>query len=159
VNAAVFPALVRENARGDRGDPLLTDSEASCFYHAAKRAVVACGSCGRFLCSLCDIELGRQHICAGCVESGKKKGQLDTIVKECTLHDRAALIVALVPLLPPLWLATAITGPLTVFYVLRHWNDPLGLLPRTKVRFVLASIIGGIETAVWIVVITLLIIR
>ena len=157
VHAAVFPALVRGGEDGHAGDPLLADSEASCFNHPAKRAVVACESCGRFLCALCDIELANQHICASCVESGKKKGQIETIAKERTLHDQAALALAILPLL--MWPITIVTGPLTVIYVLRHWKTPLSLIPRTRVRFVMAAIIGAIQTAAWISGITLLVIR
>ena len=31
------------------------DGEASCYFHAHKRAAVPCDGCGRFLCSLCDL--------------------------------------------------------------------------------------------------------
>src|SRR5258708_17744559 len=72
----VFPAVLRPPGPGASGEAVVTDGEASCFYHPAKRAVVPCDSCGRFLCAVCDVEMDGQHLCPGCIESGRKKGRM-----------------------------------------------------------------------------------
>lgn len=74
-----FPALFAGPRLGRPGDPLVDASEASCFFHAEKRAVIACESCGRFLCALCDLEMGGRHICPKCLAAGRKKGALKNL--------------------------------------------------------------------------------
>ena len=43
---------------------------------------LACDNCGRFLCSLCDVDIGAGHQCPACLESGKRKR------KEITVESR-----------------------------------------------------------------------
>src|SRR5256885_1956613 len=71
VRADVFPALVRPIASGPSGEPLVIESEASCFYHPQKKAILPCEGCGRFLCALCDCELHGQHFCPACLQVGR----------------------------------------------------------------------------------------
>ena len=75
----VFPALFRDEAKPVVAESVMGDGEASCFFHAGKKAVHPCSGCGRFLCSLCDLEIGSEHLCASCVESGRKKGTMHQI--------------------------------------------------------------------------------
>ena len=70
---------------------MLVDGEASCFYHPAKKAVLPCESCGRFLCAVCDVEMNGQHLCPACLASGKKKGRLKQLENRRTLYDSLAL--------------------------------------------------------------------
>ena len=76
VEFEVFPALFAGPRLGRAGEALVDASEASCFFHAEKRAAVACESCGRFLCALCDLEMEGRHICPTCLAAGRKKGTL-----------------------------------------------------------------------------------
>jgi hypothetical protein len=32
----------------------------------------------------------------------------------------------------------------------KHWNSPTGIIPRTKIRFILAFLIAGLQIAAWI---------
>src|SRR5687767_9158321 len=66
VRTHLFPAFFREAAKGTSGEAVGGESEAGCFYHAEKRASVVCGSCGRYLCALCDMELDGAHYCPSC---------------------------------------------------------------------------------------------
>src|SRR5437868_4454851 len=68
----VFPALFRPVATGKSGETVLVEGESTCFYHPQKKAIVPCDLCGRFLCALCDLELGGQHLCPSCLESGRR---------------------------------------------------------------------------------------
>src|SRR5260370_609573 len=69
----VFPALFSQPARFSRAEIAIAGSEAACFFHAEKKAVVPCSHCGRFLCALCDVELGNEHLCPPCLETARKK--------------------------------------------------------------------------------------
>ena len=150
VKVEVFPAALRPPGPGSTGEAVLVEGEASCFYHPAKKAVVPCESCGRFLCAVCDVELNGAHLCAACVESGKKKGRLKHLDNRRTLYDTLALQTAVLPLL--LWPTTIIGGPVALYIAVRYWNAPSSVIPRTKWRAVLAIVIALVQIAGWVTV-------
>jgi hypothetical protein len=147
IRVAPFPALFKDLEPGGCGEQLQTDREASCFYHPDKRAVVPCAVCGRFLCSLCDIQLAAQRLCPSCVEQGKNEGRLTQLVTQRTLHDQIALSLAVIPLLF-FWI-TIVTAPTAIYLAIRNWTSPSSLLPRTKVRFIFAIVIGALQVFGW----------
>ena len=141
-----FPALRRSTSAAVAA-PTMGLGEASCFYHAAKQAVVACDSCGRFLCALCDVEIGSAHRCPSCLEAGAEKRSVETIDNRRTLYDGLALTLALAPLL--IWPFTLITAPAALYVVFRYWRAPLSILPRTRVRFVIAGLLALAQIGGW----------
>lgn len=147
VHTFVFPALYREPEEGEASTPVVLDNEAGCFYHPGKKATIACEGCGRFLCALCDVELGERHVCTGCLDSEKKKGKLENLSKSRVLYDEAALALAILPLL--MWPATILTAPATLFVVARYWKSPGSIVPRSKFKFVLATLVALIEIGGW----------
>ena len=147
VQVEVFPALFREE---EAVKPALVTGggEASCFYHAGKKAVVVCDACGRFLCALCDVDFDGRHICPGCLESGQKKGKLTKLENTRTRHDQIAILIALLPML--IFYVTLITAPAAVVYSIRHWNSPGSVVPhRPKLVFSIAIGLGLLQIAGW----------
>jgi len=144
----VFPAFYRGLRPGKEGEAL-TDDQASCFYHPQKKAVVPCDYCGRFLCALCDVELGGKHLCPACVETGKKKGRIVNLDRHRVLYDGVALRLALFPMI--IFYITIVTAPIAIYLSIRHWNSPMSAIGRTKVRFVLAIVISGLQILAWTV--------
>src|SRR5690242_2965864 len=106
----VFPALNRPPAAVRASEVLLIDGEASCFYHANKKAVVACEGCGRFLCALCDVELNDKHLCPQCLEAGRTKGKIKDLQNHRMLYDDLALTLSILPML--FVYPTIITAPI-----------------------------------------------
>lgn len=153
----VFPSLFRPLTAGAPGEQVQAETESSCFYHPQKRAVVPCDSCGRFLCSLCDLELNQRHLCPSCFESGKKKGKVANLERERVLYDRIALLLAAVPLL--MWPATVLTAPVTLFIVIRYWRAPLSLVSRTRIRFIIAGLLALLQIAGWVAFVVFLVSR
>ena len=146
----IFPALFLPPKRGEAGEAIMLDGESSCFYHPQKRATVPCDSCGRFLCALCDVDLGGEHLCPGCLESGRKKGKITTLENRRTLYDDAALSVAVLPLVLIFTVIfTFITAPLAIFLAIRSLKAPGSILPRTRVRAWLALVIAGLTLVGW----------
>lgn len=43
------------------------------------------------------------------------------------------------------------TAPVALYYVIRYWKQPQGVLPRTRVRFVLAAVIAVAQLLGWVV--------
>jgi len=143
----IFPALFRKISPGQSGEAVMVEGESSCFYHPQKKAVRPCDGCGRFLCALCDCELGNQHFCPACLEAGKTKGKIKSLDNQRTLYDSIALSLAVYPML--IFYLTIITAPMTLFVAIRYWKSPPGILRRTKFRFVLAIIIATLQITGW----------
>lgn len=157
VQLEVFPAFFRPGGPGRDGELIVSEEEASCFYHANKRAVRTCDACGRFLCALCDCDLGSEHLCPGCIETGKKKGKLSKLEHSRVLYDSIALALAVLPVvLFPLIYFTVITAPMALFLAIRHWNTPTSIVRRTKARHVLAIAFSAAEIAGWVTVFVIL---
>lgn len=147
IRVDAFPALFHDVAPGSSGEALFTEGESSCFYHSAKKAVVPCEGCGRFLCSLCDIELDGKHLCPTCIEKGVKKGKLERLQADVTRYDDIAMLLAVVPLI--FFCVTVFTAPAALFIAVRHWNSPGTVTPRGKWRFVAAIILSSLEMIGW----------
>lgn len=147
IKAEVFPAFFQPPAVGQSGENILVEGESSCFYHPQKKAVIPCDSCGRFLCALCDVEMKGQHLCAACLETGKKKGKLKHLQDQRVLYDDIALALTTFTLL--VWPFTFITAPMALYMSVRYWNAPTSLIPRSKVRFVIAVILALLQILGW----------
>ena len=64
-----------------------------------------------------------------------------------TLYDTIVLTLAIAPMLL-VW-ATIITAPMAIFMAIRYWNAPTSIIPRTKVRSIVALIMGSLQTIGW----------
>lgn len=143
----VFPALLREITLGRPAETLLVDTDASCFYHPQKKAEIACGNCGRFLCALCDVDLNGQHLCPSCIETGKQKGKMKNLENRRVLYDDIALSLAVLPMI--IFYFSILTAPIALFVAIRYWNAPTSIVPRSKIRFVLAIAIATLQLLGW----------
>ena len=143
----LFPAWIRPLTAGSAGEMILTEGEASCFFHPAKRAAIACHNCGRFLCGLCDVDLNGRHLCPVCLESGQRKGELTDFESRRVLYDSGALGLAILPVL--IWPVTMVTAPMAIGVVFYGWNKPGGLVRRSRWRYVAALIISLAELVGW----------
>jgi len=151
----VFPALFRLAESGRTGELIVADTEASCFYHAQKRAVVPCAACGRFLCALCDCELNGQHYCPSCLDAGKTRGKIKQLETSRVRYDNIALGLVLWPVLTVLlfW-ATLLTAPIALGLVILKWNAPRGLSSPGRARLIAAGVLAFLEIAAWTVYFT-----
>ncbi|UCF91356.1 MAG: hypothetical protein JSW39_24285 [Desulfobacterales bacterium] len=144
----VYPALYRALPPGHAGETLQAEKQASCFYHARKKAVRPCSACGRFLCALCDIELNGRHLCPACLETGRTKRKIQNLENHRVCYDQIALYVAVISLLA-VWLSV-ITAPVVLFMTIRYWKAPASIVQRTKIRFVVASILATLQMIGWV---------
>jgi hypothetical protein len=44
---------------------------------------------------------------------------------------------------------TIFTAPIAIYLSIRHWNSPMSVTGRTKIRFILAIIISGFQILAW----------
>jgi hypothetical protein len=144
--ADAFPALARTRTTGG-ADGTAIDGEATCFFHSTRRADTTCGHCGRFICTLCEIELNGQRLCPECLETGRRKGRIKNLDRERTLYDSIALRLSIYPIIT-LWL-TVVTAPISLYIALRHWRSPLSVTRRSRIRYVLAIVSSGLQVCAW----------
>ena len=137
VRALVFPAI-EHAAIGAAPAAIGAEAEASCFYHPLSRAAQVCQECGRFLCNLCDLEVDGRHICPRCFESGISAHKIEMAETRRTMYDTMALALSTLPVLL-IWPAL-IGAPWALFLVVRRWIAPSSVVPRTKIRFILAAV-------------------
>jgi len=138
VRAAVFPAIANF-ALGISPATLQGETEASCFYHPHSRAIVPCQQCGRFLCALCDLEVDGRHVCPRCFE------KTENVEPRRMMYDSLALAISTFPAL--LFWPALVSAPWALFLVFRRWNAPSSIVPRTKIRFILAALFAAAEIA------------
>ncbi len=87
----VWP-VVRQNTEAATA---LSD-QATCFFHPDRAFHACCQRCGRFVCALCDLQLGAEHVCPACFErgradSGAEAGQAEWRHRD-VLYDSIALM-------------------------------------------------------------------
>jgi hypothetical protein len=155
IGVYAFPTLTRPQTESEAATPVLS-SESACFYHPGKQATVICDECGRFLCALCDVEFDGRHLCAPCLEGDHAtRGEDSKAGTRYVYYDTLALVYAVAGLL--FFVGAIVLGPMALYTVVRRWNHPRSVLPRSKWRFVLAAILGLGQIALWIFVVFLMV--
>lgn len=139
----VFPAMLRETHSSSGTGFAVAEGDASCFQHGSKRAVDSCSQCGRFLCSLCVVEMNDAVLCPACLLSGSSKGRLQHLETRRTLWDSIALTLAGLSL--PVYILWIVSAPTTLFLAIRHWKAPSSLIPRNKWRFIVAILLAAAQ--------------
>ena len=147
----VFPAVNRPPATAISNEAVTTGTEAGCFYHPAKKAVVHCATCGRFLCALCDLDINDLHLCAACLEIGRKEKTIANLESHRVLYDKIALFLAVIPFSFVLWFFSIFTAPAAIFVAVRYWRTPCSIMSGTKFRLMLAIFFAGSQIIAWAV--------
>jgi len=133
------------------------EGEAACFFHPANRAVLPCDSCGRFLCTICDLPVGSRHLCPVCLSKGLGKEKLPEIVPRRFLWARSSLVLGLLPLIFMVWPVWFISGGTAVILAIVSLRRP-GSLVRGSQRWaaILGMLLGVIQVVAWVGVIFLI---
>lgn len=112
--------------------------QSTCFFHPDKAFQACCQRCGRFVCALCDLQLGAEHICPACFErgragSGREAGKAEWRHRD-VLYDSIALTIGwLWILFSPSILAAA---PGVIYLHVKYRRAPRSyLIPRAGWRF------------------------
>jgi DNA-directed RNA polymerase subunit RPC12/RpoP len=151
-----YPALVAPRVRPPQTAPAAED-EAPCFFHPHKKAETPCQSCGRFICALCGLPIGRTVMCPSCLEKHCREQTMEVLVTRRPLYDSLALALTLIPLLFFLW-PSLVGAPAALFVSIRYWKAPTSILGRNKIRFIMAMLLALSQIALWVVVIRAIIV-
>jgi hypothetical protein len=85
------------------------------------------------------------------VDAGLQKGKLSALETTRRRYDSIALAVATLPVVM-IW-PTPVTAPIALYLCVSHWNDPAGILPRTRWRSIAAFLIALIQILAWLLLI------
>lgn len=146
VSVMVFPVALQP-PKAALPERVVTGQEASCYNHAANRALSACDECGRFLCAVCDIDVAGGHICPSCFERREAPA-----LHERVNYDSIALALATLPMLL-CWLPI-VTTPAALFFAFKFWNAPSPVFPRSRWRLWLTVIVAVLQAGLigWLLV-------
>jgi hypothetical protein len=147
LEVTVFPAYRRGLKTSAPGAPVVTDEQASCFYHPGKLAATVCGSCGRFVCDLCKLEFKGSPICPTCLETGERKHAIEELEKGRVRYDNIALALTVIPLF--VWPISFVTAPIAAGVIVRHWRSPSSLVAGTRGRMSLAALVAVLQIGGW----------
>ena len=112
--------------------------QATCFFHPDKAFQACCQRCGRFVCALCDLQLGAEHVCPTCFErgradSGSEAGKAEWRYRD-VLYDSIAVTVGWGWIL--VWPSIVAAIPTVIFLHVKYGKAPRSyLIPRSGWRF------------------------
>jgi hypothetical protein len=154
IQTMVFPASFRQPDHQPSKNTK-KEGEAGCFYHPEKPAVAVCDFCGVFLSDLCDLQINGKHICPPCFGKAENKAKLLQFDRSRTLFDGIAIALAVVPfiaflIISPFLFLTFFTSLSAIFVALRYWKSPGSVVPRSRVRYILAIIFALLQVFGWI---------
>ena len=129
----LWPA-VRQNTSAATAMP----DQATCFFHPDKAFQACCQRCGRFVCALCDLHLGAEHVCPTCFERGRADSGLHGGKAEWrhrdVLYDSIALALGWGWII--VWPVIVAALPMAIFLHVKYRKAPRSyLIPRRGWRF------------------------
>lgn len=134
-----FWPIVRQNTSAVAA---LSD-QATCFFHPDKAFQACCQRCGRFVCALCDLQVGAEHVCPTCFERGTADAGADAATAEWryrdVLYDSIAITAGWLWIL--FWPTIVAALPAVIFLHVKYRKSPRSyLIPRSGWRFWVAYI-------------------
>jgi len=130
---SVWP-IVRQNTNAVSA----ISDQATCFFHPDKAFQACCQRCGRFVCGLCDLQLGAEHVCPACFErgrggSGTGAGKAEWRYRD-VLYDSIAVTVGWAWII--FWPTIVAAIPAVIFLHVKYRRAPRSyLIPRSGWRF------------------------
>lgn len=144
-----FPALLRPLLRGQRADAVMDEREAACFFHEDNRAVNACATCGRFVCSLCALELPSGVACPSCFNDGGLAASSSPVLeKSRRIWSSLASVMLLLSALV-FWPSTLVTAPVAGGMAIYGMRRPGSLTGRGRWKNVAVLILALIVMGLW----------
>jgi hypothetical protein len=127
-------SVPRTHARAAEAMP----EQATCFFHPDKAFQACCQRCGRFVCALCDLQLGAEHVCPTCFERGRADTGLNGGKAEWRHRDVLydSVVLSLGWLWIFVWPVFIAALPVAIFLHVKYRKAPRSyLIPRSGWRF------------------------
>ncbi len=110
---------------------------ADCFFCPEQPATDSCQSCGRFVCTRCEVDWGGKKTCLTCLHAGREVRQDDRFLTKRTLWDNLALnLIIWPPIIVPFYglMFSLLASPAAIFIIIKNWNTSRGIVPRGRAR-------------------------
>ena len=138
LQAYLWPAI-RQNSKA----AVALADQATCFFHPDKVFQACCQRCGRFVCALCDLQLGAEHVCPACFERGRSHSGAGASKAEWryrdVLYDSIALTVGWAWIV--FWPTIVAALPSVITLHVKYRKAPRSyLIPRSGWRFWVAYV-------------------
>lgn len=146
VEAVALPALFHSDEFAP-WEPVVS-GEAGCFFHPDRIAVFTCSRCGRFLCPLCRIVWPGEDVCAACLEAAKSTTPDGTFASSRFHFDSLALALSTLPILT--WIFSLLSAPVALGLSVFTFRRECSIVPRSKIRFLLAILFSAATIAAWV---------
>jgi len=117
--------------------------QATCFFHPDKAFQACCQRCGRFVCGLCDLQLGAEHVCPTCFERGRADtrpngGKAEWKHRD-VLYDSVAFSLGWLWIF--VWPVVVVALPAAIILHVKYRKSPSSyLIPRSAWRFWMAYV-------------------
>lgn len=148
--AWVFPALFQQ-PESDTGQRLLEEGQSSCMNHPDKQAVAVCDACGKFLCALCDVDWGGEHLCTACIQHRKASDHEGAYQSTYIHYDSVALFIVLLSLgMMSFFGLGGLLAPVVVYVAWRHWRTPWRPVPFRRWPMMVAVLLANLIFVSWI---------
>jgi hypothetical protein len=130
-------------ARQNTNAAAALSDQATCFFHPDKAFQACCQRCGRFVCALCDLQLGSEHVCPSCFERGRAVSGVEASKAEWrhrdVLYDSIAVTIGWGWIL--FWPLIVAAIPAAIFLHVKYRKAPRSyLIPRYGWRFWVAYV-------------------
>jgi hypothetical protein len=134
----LWPAI-----RRNTNAPVAMAEQATCFFHPDKAFQACCQRCGRFVCVLCDLQLGAEHVCPTCFERGRAGSGPEGAKAEWrhrdVLYDSISLTLGWSWII--FWPVIVAALPAAIFLHAKYRKVPRSyLIPRAGWRFWMAYV-------------------
>lgn len=146
----VFPALFREK-KAPSASHKIDEEQAGCFYHPGKQAETACEACGRFICSLCDLDADGRHLCPGCLDKEVVEKQSEKLVNAKVRYDHIAMYLAVIPYIFTfmIMVVAPFTATSAMYICIRNFRKKTSLVFRTKPVYATAFALALVQLVIW----------
>lgn len=84
-----------------------------------------------------------------CLQSGRDKQTIKTLQNQRLLYDSIAFHLAFWPMMTVF--LTLVTAPVAIFFTVRHWRTPSGLLPKPIVKSIVAMLLATGQLVGWVI--------
>jgi hypothetical protein len=149
----VLPSFGHGSIVGTAAERTTADDDAACFFHPAKKAIVPCDRCGRFLCGLCDLPVAGEHVCPTCLANVQKLEGVTGIGRPRIRWDIVVWSLVLLPLVA-CTLFSPITGLVSAGVAIWGLRSPPSRVNRSHAWLTAGLIAGLLEAGggilVWI---------
>jgi len=142
----IFPALLKTLRKGQLAETAVVAEDARCYFHDEHVAVQACGQCGVFMCSLCDLEVDNRHLCPRCFNQDEDLH--NAYIGKAVLYD--SMLLRAIPisyLVSGLFcnILVLIFAPMIFIGSIVFWNRVKTPYPRGKWRMAIALLLSGLQ--------------